>query len=422
MVVAIAIAAVAVVAGSLGGYFYLHRSSGSGGSVVVDDGPTLYQAVATLNDSVSIVSGGPWTLFTVYGVATPVPFAPAALSWGLNSEVVNSCQAQLGGLTIWNGSIPLFDGAYSSGTAPFWQMMYFSNASQSIVVATDVQGQPHVYPPMAMNSTCASDSGLSYQPWDWAKEFSPLPADSPIMATAAWTSIGQSWQADYAPAAELYRFGSGVWGGGAQGLVVQFERCGLIGDAGPQPLAEALLWYNGTVVSAFEGSVGCGNVYRAGPPPVYYPYHLNLTETRGSFSGGASDTYLTIHASAGDAATGTIPDPAGIVSWMVGLNLTSASGVSMERAKPGCSGWVVNITSCPADPSGWYVVLLSGDSSWLDGYGASTSGSNWSVPNVSIVSNQQLVIVCPASWTVAGDILTASSTTVDAPLSGSVTL
>ncbi len=71
---AVAIATVIVVAGGLGSYWGLvHR--GSSGQPVVDDGPTLYQAIAGVNQSLRNATGGPWALFSVYGVAAQAPYS-----------------------------------------------------------------------------------------------------------------------------------------------------------------------------------------------------------------------------------------------------------------------------------------------------------------------------------------------------------
>jgi hypothetical protein len=420
VVLSIAVAGLLV----FGAVVYRSPSSSPMGAKTIDDGPTLYEALGQMNGSVAAAPGGPWTLYTVYGIASPLPFDPNALGWPNNSATVNSCQGLFHGLTLWNGSIPLFNGTYNSGTAPFWQMFYFSNVSQSLLVVTDVMGVARAFPPISMVSSCAVSSGLAITPWSWAKEFSPLPPDSTLLAANAWAAMGGGWSASYGVPVETYRLGNGWWGGSRpEGQVLELGRCGLVGATAVQPIDDAVFSSNGSVADVYGGSIGCGNVASLGPPVVLSPYNLDFTLNRTTASGATSLTYLSLAASAGDRTTGTIPNPGGIVSWIVGLALNTSSGSVLEPAGSGCAQWVSVVeSSCSANESGWYALLLSPNGSWLDSFGSAATGAHWSVPNVSIVSNQQLLIVYPSTWSLSGASLTASSTTPDAPLNGTALL
>jgi hypothetical protein len=79
------------------------------------------------------------------------------------------------------------------------------------------------------------------------------------------------------------------------------------------------------------------------------------------------------------------------------------------------------LTDCRASGSGWYAVLLSSSGSWLDAYPSSPNGSAWEIPNVSLVSNQYLVVVVPGSWNVTGDIFSMNGTVAVVGVSGSST-
>ena len=152
------------------------------------------------------------------------------------------------------------------------------------------------------------------------------------------------------------------------------------------------------------------------------PYEIGFAHPSITSASGAVYATIPFQAMVGNGSGGFYPDASGIVSWMTHLNLTNRTGSVLPPAQPTCREWVPTIGDCSANRSGWFVVLESPYGEWLDSYGASVAGSNWSVPNVSIVSNQQLVIVCPAEWNVTGDVLTVSSTTAEVLLSGSVTL
>jgi hypothetical protein len=415
-------AMIAVVAGA-GSYLVLVPHAGNTVNRIVDDGPTFYQALGQLNASVQAAPGGPWTLYTVYGVATPVPFSPSALGWISQNLTVNSCAALFNGLTLWNGSIPLFNGTFDSGTAPFWQIMFFSNASHSVLVATDVLGHPHVYPAIPMTSPCMMGSSLAFDPWGWAKVLNPLPADSPTLARSAVGDLGTAWFANNPGAFEAFRFGSNYWGSGNPGgLVINFERCGEVGRAGVQPAASVGVSSVGDVVTTFVGVEGCGNVARIGPPPVLFSFQLGFSHQSTVASSGSIYIDVPFQTLLTNKSGTVSTDASGIVSWMVRLNLTNAAGVALPVAGSPCNRWVASPGNCRSNSTGWFLILESPSGAWLDSYGAQSSGVNWSVPDVSLVSNQQFVLVCPASWNVTGDVLAASSTALDAPLNGSITL
>jgi hypothetical protein len=387
------------------------------------DGPTFYQALSQLNGSVQNTSGGPWTLYTVYGIATPVPFSPSALGWNEQNETVNSCGHLFNGLTMWNGSIPLFNGTYNSGTAPFWQFFYFSNASGEILVASNVLGVPQVFPPIPMSSPCMTGSVLGLDPWDFARNLNPLPANSPTLASSAVEGLGPSWFANNPTTFEAFRFGNNYWGSGnPAGLIINFERCGEVSRAGVQPFASVGVSSSGSFVTSYVGIEGCGNIYSFGPPVDVLPWKIGFTNYSTFLSGASSYTSIPFQALVENNTGGYYPDASGIVSWMIRLTLTNSTGAVLPTATSSCGGWVPTASDCGANGTGWFLLLLSPYGQWLDSYGETSTGANWSAPAVSIVSNQQMVLVSPSTWNLSGDVLSASSTTSNVTLSGSVSI
>jgi hypothetical protein len=411
VIFAVAAAAVIVVAGGLGTYYILaHRGSSS--PSVVGDGPTFYQALGAVNGSVISQSGGPWTLYAVWGIAAPVPFSPNALGWSdSNNGSVNSCGAQFNGITLWNGSIPLFNGSFDSGTAPFWQFAFFSNASQSILIATDVLGVAHVYPPMGISSTCARSTSLWAAPWDWARLFSPFPSNSPVMAESAWNAVGKSWMTTNQPAYEAYVFGWSYWGSAnPEGLIVKLARCGEVNATGVQPVLDVILNSNGTWSSYFNGTQGCGDVTSLGPPPVYAHYEVDFSSSDVSQAMSTIAVNQSFQVTYGNRSADS--DAGGLVSWMTSLNLTMSTGQRLPSVAPGCSSWAPSLADCQQNGPGWYAVLLSESGEWLDSYPSAPNGTAWEIPSVSLASNQILVIVAPSSWNVTGDGLSLNGTTL----------
>jgi hypothetical protein len=416
--------AITVVAATVGGaWIWLHTTSGSPASrtEVRADGPTLYGALAALNGSLSTASGGPWTLYAVWGIASPEPFDPDALGWNNYSQAVNSCSEEFSGLTMWNGSIPIFDGTFNSGTAPFWQFAFFSNSSQAVLIATNVLGHPHVYPPMAMTSPCAIGTALGDSPWVYSKVLSPLPVDTPILAESAMRAIGAQWVSDHKSPYEVYTFGFNLWGSGnLAGLIVKFARCAEIDYTGVQPLLEVGVTFNGSSNSYFVGEQGCGNVDSLNPPPpVYSPYLLNFTPPTTFSSVDGILLNQTFQVLEGNKTTGFYSNAEGLVSWMTTLTLRTAADLKLQSAAPTCTNWVSWIGDCP-NATGWFAVLTSASGEWLDSYPSSPGGSQWELPTTSLADGQELVVVVPVSWNVAGDVLSVHGTASTANVSGNV--
>jgi len=386
------------------------------------DGPTFYQALGALNGSVTVTSGGPWTLFAVWGIATTLPFAPDVVHWPEDNLTANACQAQFNGLTLWNGSIPLFNGTFDSGTAPFWQFGFFSNSSSSILIATEVLDATHVYPPMPMASACAVASGLAYEPWGWANAFRPFPADSSRMAETAWTTGGSAWMNQNQPAYETFVLGYSNWGSGyPEGLVVHFARCGLVGATGAQPGLFVIVNSDGTLYLDDHTLEGCGDVASLGPPPVLVGYTVvfsNATLLSTADSSIASIPFQ--YGPAGDPSGDY--DVGGLVSWMTTLNLTDTAGQRLQSGTPGCPAWVPSIADCTASATGWYVVLESESGAWLDSYPSTPGGTSWEVPNVAFASHQQLVVVAPSTWNLTGDELALNGTVSACPVNGTAAI
>lgn len=420
-VVAIAIATVLVLASLLGGWYFFARQGNSSNSVVAD-GSTFYQALSSVNSSIANQPDGPWNLSQVFGIASPVPTSPSAFGWGQYNMTLNSCQSAFNGLTIWNGTIPLFHGAYNSGTAPFWQFVYFTNTTQQLLVVTDVLGTIHIYPPIADNSTCGRYSSLGSEPWrsGWTFYKWAFPANTPLMAAAAWSAVGEqyaAWLGD--PTTEMYYMGDLSFGSGQPvGTQTKFFTCGTEGFVGMTPGLDVLTSPDDTsvVTGWYNYTIGCTPTYNYNLTPVPLRMHFGPT--------ALVTLHLTTYASqvfqlwSVDSPTNIDGDSSGITTWMVNLTLSTSSNVSLPIGSSECQSWVASIDECIANTSGWYAVLLSGSGGWQASYGAPIGGAAWTYPVVPVASTQTLVIVAPATWNLSGDYLTVTSSTPELPLTG----
>ena len=430
VIAAVLISAAVVVAGA-GGYFYLAHQQGAPGSSVIADGPTFYEALKSVNLSADLQPGSPWVLEQVYGVASPIPANPSTWGWGEYDRVLASCQPAFNGLTIWNGSIPLFHGTFNSGTAPFWQFVYFSNSSQELLVGTDVEGAVHVYPPISWSSECATSSGLGYglghEPWLWKSFWGQdgYPADSPTIANNDWNIMAKRYVAWLnRPVAEMYLLGATYFGSGMPpDDQINFFTCGLVGAVGATPGLELFGSHGVTKLGfdTFNYTLGC--------TPT--GYNWTAVPMRAAFSNASIVSTSTTEIAAQEfrfdylgspPLSGPAYNAGGVTSWMVNLSLRDSNGQLLSVAVSQCSSWVPSVSDCPSNASGWYAVLLAPDGAWDGSYGAGAAGATWSSPVAPIANNETLDIVVPSTWNLTGDTLTMSSTTSGLPLTGSITL
>lgn len=440
----VTIVAVTVVAvGVFGGWYFLVEDKSSPPAPTIrDDGPTFYQALAALNSSVSNQTGGPWSIFSVMGIAAEEPYSPSVKGYvAFNASLaVNGCQAALNGLTMFNGTIPPFNGTFNSGTAPFWQFAWYSNTTSQVLVGTDVLGVPRVFPSFSLQNNCTHGWGdFGLDPTRWVNQIyanGSLPADSTMAAQVVWNHVDTGYLDRHQPLAELYTSGpamlaatqdlpSGILG-------VDFVSCGLAGFTGygtGWPAGYGMAYYsgvnrNGSYAGHFNGTTNCflGNTATV-PGAVTGAYELvlsNATASSGSNTTRVNATSLVNFALTGG---GLYTDTWGLANWMVGLNVTTPTDQGLPVAAPGCPHWVSSISGCQANASGWYAVLLSASGGWLASYGLTPGGqAGWSVPVTAMVSHQELVVIVPRAWSVAGDTLSVTSTTPYATVTGSIAL
>jgi hypothetical protein len=403
---------------------------------VVPDGPTFYQALSAVNASTTHLSGGPWLLFSVYGIAAPVPFSPELIGESLSeNETVNFCGHEFNGVTLFNGTLPTFDGTFNSGTAPFWEFAFYSNQSQQVLVTTDIQGTVDSYSPISVSNEC--------HPWvdfiannsaNWTRLQTHLPVNSSVAAAAVWGTTAQESESvaqfvgQGEPYAEIMTIGPGFFQGfGDQdtyGWGVIFDRCGEVDITGVQPFVAA------GVANRGEGPVA-GIIYHncalqysgAGVFDTEYDWLFSSP----SIESTAGSTQVAIPYQLGAAypngTFGDFYDEVGLANWMTKLTLTSPSGPALSLASPTCLQWVPSLGDCPAAPSGWFAVLTSPYGEWIDSYGVQPNGSaGWSMAVTAFVSNQELVIVIPSSWDPIGDVLTPTCTNTFSVVEGSATL
>jgi len=427
--VATIVIAMALVSVSAGIWWFVepHPGGASPRPTIRADGPALLQAFGDVNQSIRKETGGPWHLFWFVGVAAQAPFSPNVVGYGLQVNLTaNACGDQYNGLTLWNGTIPTFDGTFDSGTAPFWQFAFYSNSTGLTLLATNVLGVVTIYPP----ENITSDVGC--YPWDdapnprgWVQALTGLPTDSPTLVQNAIARINQTWWSRQGPVVEIMTTGPGAFTAVAQtigSIGVFYQQCGLEGIAGITPDADVYEGLNGSFTGLFNGTTNCAYLnhpyfagygsYKLLPSPstksqldstlqVTTPFQVALTYPNGSI-----DSY----------------DGWGLANWMTSWNLTDSSSSPLPLSGPSCASWVVSVQQCLANSTGWYLVVLSEGGKWINSYGLLQDGKiGWSEPVTALVSHYQLVAVTPSSWNLTGDTLSVASTVPTSTVVGSIT-
>jgi len=427
------------VAGGLSGWVCLEvrtpRSPGQSSPLVVGDGPTFRQALGEVNSTVVREAGGPWSLFSVYGIASELPFSANVIGYSDDSRTINSCSYAFPGITLWNGSIPTFNGTFNSGTAPFWQFGFLSSSSSQVLVATNILGTPRVFLPVPFLGRC--------WPWydmynletaaNWTALGANLPVDSSVAATSAWESnilpgqqLGRYIDRS-GPYVEIMTTGPGVfeglgdrpnstWG-------ISFDRCGEVGITGWEPLVVAATTSSGAWYGTANLTENCAIMYSGhGSLDGEYDFIFGSTTT----STNASTTQLATGFQlmvAFPNGTPTRGQGWGLANWMLGLTLTQSSGAGLTLGGSTCPSWTSSVARCPANSSGWFAVLLSSNGEWVDSYGLLWNGSvGWSVPAEELTSNQTLAVVVPATWVTAGDVLVPVCRVSSSLIEGSLSL
>ncbi|MGB7123850.1 MAG: hypothetical protein WBE40_03215 [Thermoplasmata archaeon] len=433
------IVVVLVVAATFGGWYWLEGTQRSSKAPIVrGDGPTFYQALASLNSSVTNETGGPWSIFSVMGIAAQGPYSPSVKGYVVfNASLpVNGCQAALNGLTMFNGSIPSFTGTFNSGTAPFWQFAYYSNTTGEVLVGTNVLGTAYLFTPFPLDSNCThgwGDFGLDPTKWtDQIYSNTSLPPDSSLAAGAVWSNIDTGYLNSHQPLVELFTSGPAMLAATQDipdgRLGVDFVSCGLAGFTGYNTgwaAGYGMAYYsgvnkNGSYAGVFNATTNCyvGNTATV-PGAGTGAYQLFFSNVTASTS--TDTTRFTASTAVNFALTsgGEYSDMWGLANWMTNWNLTTPSDSRLPLGMPECASWVPSVEDCVANSSGWFVVLLSASGEWLNSYGSIPGGGiGWSEPITALVSHQQLVVVVPSGWNVSGDQVSPASTIATSTVTG----
>ncbi len=406
-----------VAAGAGGGiYWFFHvRGTESRNSIRTGNGLTFAESYASVRIAAANVSGGPWLPTSVLGIASEVPAAPVPNYKDSLNLTMRLCGA-VPGVTVWNSSgIPIFTGTLNSGAAPFWSFI-FKNASGTYLYATNLEGKVNVYGPSATFESCLQAAGIG------SSNFVNPAVDTPEVAEDAYVAAGENFSIKHSALAEYYVLGNDQIlepDASSFGWVVNYFVCDTVGVSGIENYTAVGVLTSGGKSTTFvdNGWLGCTlSDYRL----AFGAISANSTTSFGS----TTDVSLPFQVTAPGALANntTLYDGWGLVSWMTQLHLQATGAKELPVAIATCRFWTSSLTSCPANSSGWFAVLLSQNGAWLDSYPSSANSSEWTVPNVIVSSQDQLVLVCPESWNVSGDTINVTAGPLAPQVSGSAAL
>jgi hypothetical protein len=367
-------------------------------------GLSFDEALSVTNSTVGNESGGPWTLFSVIGIAAPDPVWPFT-----TLDYPADCQS-VAGPSIWNSSKIPTTSDLTSGVLPFWSLLYF-NANDSVLAGVTTERVVQVIGPILPSTPCGHQlAPLVHN----ATKIQP-PIDSTGAANVAWAAAGASYVSTNRGAVAYFKFGvsqlGNSWSGPAWTVI--YWSCGLPGYGLNQNFSAVGVTSLSNPPTVLTGYFGCSL-------SNFALSFLNQTTMPGQNGTSLTQSSITV----GSTVSGiTIPNTVGLVSWMSDLNLTNTtSGHRDPLATVLCNGTALGLASCRGSAGGWYAALVAPGGAWLDVYSNRSGTPGWLYSNVPVYSGDFLTVSLPMSWTGTAQSLSAGSTTTQIAISGSTSL
>jgi len=413
----VAIAAVLIVlVATLAGYEIYRttvQNSNSGPSHPPPAGwATFRTAWSDVSRDFGVFANGTWTVRFAEGAAADGPWSPPAVLWAESvPETWDACAAQLSGvstLTFWNSSLYPYSvspDVFSSGAAPLWTFI-FNGTGTSTIVASWLAGQVLINGVLGPASPCFNVSP------PLSDVFQAIPADriqpsteldSDVFASAAISEEPNASSFHVAPVPSPPSPAFALYFPGAQSVPITVNRpntwvtaygsCGMAGQLGSGFTLTDYV-FNATSAAGnnwFSIKLTCADSY----------YILNMSRTALSNPPSSSGVYREWNLSSSFLtsavpATWTASDlTTSLIRWWV-VNGPGA-GVTIPSSVAVCSASSTNLSRCLPPVSGWYVVLLSPNGTWLDSYPTVANGTTWTVPGVHVASGDQIVFVGSAT-------------------------
>jgi hypothetical protein len=352
---------------------------------------------------VSATSGGPWSISLAEGIAAAGAWSPTLSMWGLNATwapTIAACQSLLSGpslFTFWNDSAyPAASGAavFESGGAGLWTFVYL-NASHAALVVSVLDGRTISNGVLPPNSPCVNFGGPFRATTSYLNPANVT--DPSSFAAGNYAGITDGDAPGTGPTAAFYILGNPA-------LPVSFLAPGYNQE-----------W------STYYGTCGApgvaGHVIYAGAP-VGIPHHPGYEQqvTVGNYCYQSLDGLLpgaksvwslgsTFYASwpisvLTDTSTRPVAPAGPLTTSLFSMSVMLNSGLgpysfAFTSGQPTCAVGTNSVPACVGVAQTWYAVLLNPAGTIVDTYPSISGATSWTVPNVPIQTNDQIVLVSP---------------------------
>ncbi len=346
-------------------------------------------------------AGGPWNVSLVEGVAASGPWSPTLSMWGLNgswASTIASCQSLLAGpsvFTFWNNTeYPSASGpaVFESGGAGLWSFVYL-NASGAALVLSVIGAHAQLNGVVPPHSACAQIGGPFRAPTSYLNtanvtspstfavdSYSWLTAggNAPATGTAAFYILGN-------PAVPVAFYAPGY----NQEWSTYYGTCGAPGVNGqttysgaPQPIPQRPGYLEEVTVGNY--CYQSMDALMPGPKEIW-----NIT---GTFY--ASWPLSVLVDSSTRPATQAVAPTTSLFQLGVLLNSTEGPfSFKFASGQPRCVPGDPTVSDCLSEPLSWYAALVGPTGAVLDTFPTFAGAHSWTDANVSITSDDHLVLV-----------------------------
>jgi hypothetical protein len=347
--------------------------------------------------------GGPWSISLAEGVAAWGPWSPTLSMWGLNASwapSIAACQSLLSGeslFTFWNDSAyPAATGSavFESGGAGLWTFVYLNQSHAALVtsVLDDRAVSNGVLPP---NSPCASFGGPFRATTSYLNPANVT--DPSTFAAASYSAITLGQAAGHGPTTAFYILGNPA-------LPVSFVAPGYnqewstyYGDCGDPGVAGRVIYASAPQDvphhPGYEQQITVGNY-------CFQSLDGILPGTKSLWSYG-STFYASWPVSVlVDSSTRPVTTPQPLTTSLFAMSVMLNSGLGpysfqFTSGQPTCAVGSSSVASCIGVAQTWFALLLNPSGTIVDSFPSVSGATNWTVPNVPIQTNDQIVLVSP---------------------------
>jgi hypothetical protein len=346
---------------------------------------------------------GPWSISLAEGVAAAGPWSPSLSMWGLNASwapTIAACQSLFSGaslFTFWNNTAyPSATGpaVFESGGAGLWTFVYL-NSSRAALVVSVLDGRTITNGVLPPNSPCANFGGPFRATTSYLNPANV--SDPSTFAARTYAAITLGQPAGEGPSTAFYILGnpalpvSFLAPGYNQEWSTYYGTCGAPGVTGRTIYAGApqgIPHHPG-----YQQQITVGNYCYQSLDGIL-PGVKSLWSIGGTFYASWPISVLT------DTSIRPINSAAPLSTNLFSMSVLLNSGLGpysfqFTSGQPTCAVGTNSVEACVGVSQTWYALLLNPSGTIVDTFPAISGATYWTVPNVALQTNDQIVLVSP---------------------------